>query len=291
MLRALLWTDPIICILTVLMGSISLAASIFDGTGRMQHRIARRWARMVMGVAGVNVTVTGFENLSPGCAFVFSGNHLSLVDTPLVFGYLTWEFRALAKKQYFKIPFLGWHLRRAGHLPVEPDNVRAAVRNIADAARCAAEGMSIVMFPEGSRSRDGKLGEFHAGAAYVAIKAGVPIVPMGIIGTREVLAPGSIIMRPHRVELRIGIPIPTTGLTTREAEQLLLELRRRIVELSSGASPSAADSANDPVLKMRGVGKELWASVGGGDAFIARERANWDSKREDQPPEGSPPTK
>jgi 1-acyl-sn-glycerol-3-phosphate acyltransferase len=239
MLRALLWTDPAICILTVFMGSISLLASIVDGTGHMQHRIARRWARMVMAVSGATVRVTGLDQLTPGAAYVFCSNHLSLIDTPLVFGYLPWEFRVLAKKIYFGVPFLGWHLRRAGHLPVEPDNVRASVRNVAEAARQAALGLSIVIFPEGGRSRTGALGEFHAGAAYIAIKAGAPVVPMGIVGTREVLPPGSIIVRPRPVELRIGAPIPTAGLTTRHAKDLLLELRRRIVELSGEPEPSA----------------------------------------------------
>jgi 1-acyl-sn-glycerol-3-phosphate acyltransferase len=233
MLRALLWTDPAICVLTIIMGTISLTASLFDGTGRLQHRIARRWARMVMGVSGVRVSVRGAGNLAPGCAYIFSGNHLSLVDTPLVFGYLDWEFRVMAKERYFKVPFLGWHLRRAGHLPVAPGNVRTAVRNIGAAARRAAEGMSIVMFPEGTRSPDGRLHPFHAGTAYVAIKAGVPVVPMGLLGTRDVLKPGSIFVRPFPVELRIGVPIPTAGMTTRDAESLLAELRARIVELCS----------------------------------------------------------
>lgn len=232
-LRALLWTDPLISILTVLMGSISLLASIVDGTGRLQHRIARRWARMVMGISGVRVTVTGAENVAAGSSYVFCSNHLSLVDTPLVFGYLPREFRILAKRKYFLVPFLGWHLRRAGHLPVDPDDARSAARNIVHAAHRAAEGMSVVVFPEGSRSHDGSMGEFRAGAAYIAIKAGVPIVPMGIIGTRDVLPRDSMIVRALPVELRLGRPISTAGMASQDAERLLSELRSRIAELAS----------------------------------------------------------
>lgn len=237
-LRALLWTDPAISIATIFMGSVSLLASIVDGTGRLQHRIARRWARMVMGISGVKVTVTGAENVAAGSSYIFCSNHLSLVDTPLVFGYLPVEFRVLAKRKYFLVPFLGWHLRRAGHLPVDPEHARSAARNIVEAARRAAEGMSVVVFPEGSRSWDGSMQEFRAGAAYIAIRAGVPIVPMGIIGTRDVLPRGSMIVRALPVELRLGEPIPTTGMTSHDAPQLLADLRARITELSQGGAPT-----------------------------------------------------
>lgn len=232
MLRALFWTDPLICLLTAVMATVSLLASLFDGTGRWQHRVARRWARMVLWVSGVEVAVSGTEHLVPGATYVFCSNHLSLIDTPLVFGYLPWEFRVLAKQYVFDIPFLGWHMRRAGHFPVR-DDVRSSVRNIAEAARRVSEGMSLMIFPEGGRSPDGVLREFKAGAAYIAIKAGVPVVPMGITGTRQVLRRGSIIVRPGRVALRIGSPVPTSGMTIRDAQALLAELRRRIAELTA----------------------------------------------------------
>ena len=226
--RALFWIDPLILLATAVIGSISFLASLVDGTGWRQHRIARQWARLVLAVAGVKVKVTGLENLTPGSAYVFCPNHLSLIDTPLVFGYLPWEFRSLAKRELFGIPFLGWHLRRAGHLPVAPEDVRSSVRNIAAAAGRVAAGVSILIFPEGARAPGDKLEEFKAGAAYIAIKAGAAIVPLGILGTREILSVGSIIIRPGPVELRVGKPIPTTGLRSRDAEQLLVELRDRI---------------------------------------------------------------
>lgn len=229
--RALLWIDPLIFASTMLMGSLSLAASLVDSTGRRQHRIARRWARMLLAVSGARVCVTGRENLTPGATYVFCSNHLSLIDTPLMFGYLEWEFRVLARIGLFQIPFLGWHLRRAGHLPVSRDDVRAAVRNITGAARRVAQGVSILIFPEGGRSSDGQMGELKPGAALIAVKAGVPIVPIAILGTREVHRMGSPIVRPGPVKLRIGVPIPTAGLTTRDVDQVLAELRERISAL------------------------------------------------------------
>ncbi|MBI3666876.1 MAG: 1-acyl-sn-glycerol-3-phosphate acyltransferase [Acidobacteria bacterium] len=237
--RALLWIDPLILLATAVMGSISFLASLVDGTGRRQHRIARRWARQVLAIAGAKVKVTGIENLTPGVAYVFCPNHLSLIDTPLMFGYLPWEFRTLAKKELFGTPFLGWHLRRAGHLPVAPEDVRSSARSIVASARRVSEGVSILIFPEGERGRGAGLEEFKAGAAFIAIKAGAPIVPVGILGTRQVHKMGSIIVRPSKVELRIGKPIPTTGMGSRDAERLLAELRERIEELIRSPIPVA----------------------------------------------------
>jgi len=236
-LRALLWIDPLICLSTIFMGSLSFLASLWDGTGQRQHRIARRWARMVLAVSGVTVTVKGLEKLCPGMVYVFCPNHLSLIDTPLVFGHLPWEFRILAKKGLFRIPFLGWHLRRAGHLPVVEDDVRASVRNLADAARRVQEGVSILIFPEGARSPDGTMGPLKAGAAFVAIKAGVPIVPMGILGTGKVHVLGSLLVHPGAVELHIGAPLPTSGLSSRDVDRLLGQLGEQITALLDSDSP------------------------------------------------------
>lgn len=236
LLRSLLWTVPLIFAATIVMGSISLLASIVDGTGRLQHRIARQWARILLRISGVQVTVTGAENLTPGTAYVFCSNHLSLIDTPLVFGYLPWEFRILARKGLWSIPFLGWHLRRARHMPVARDDVRHSLRNLTDAAQRVAAGMSVVVFPEGTRSPDGNLVEFKAGAAYIAIKAGVPLAPMCILGTRQVHTEGSVIVRPGRAELHIGAPISTAGLTPRDSRQLLAKLRERVTEMVQSRS-------------------------------------------------------
>ncbi len=229
--RSLLWTDPLIFAATILMASLALAASLVDGTGRLQHRIARRWARMILGISRVKVTVRGRENLQPGATYVFCSNHLSLIDTPLVFGYLDWEFRILARKGLFQVPFLGWHLRRAGHLPVARDDVRAAARNIVEAARHVAAGVSIMVFPEGARSPDGRVGDFKAGATFIAIKAGVPVVPVAILGTQQVHRMGSPVVRPGSVELRIGVPTPTAGVPTGGAERLLGSVRNQILYL------------------------------------------------------------
>ena len=231
LLRSVVWTDPAIFALTIFMGSLSLLASLVDRTGKRPHRIAQRWAKLILRLIGVEVVVTGAQNLTPGQAYVFCSNHLSLIDTPLVFGYLPWEFRILARKGLWSVPFLGWHLHRAGHLPVARDDARAGLRNLTEAAARVRQGMSVVIFPEGGRSPDGTIREFKPGAAYVALTAGAPIVPFCIVGTREVHREGTPTLRPGRVELHLGRPVPTEGMSPRDARELTAQVRERVAEL------------------------------------------------------------
>jgi 1-acyl-sn-glycerol-3-phosphate acyltransferase len=231
MLRALLFTDPLIVALTVLMGTLSLAASLFDKSGRTQHRIARAWSRALLRVAGVRAEVRGLEKLDPKRSYILVANHLSLMDTPLVMGCIPLEFRFFAKKGLFKIPFLGWHLRRAGHLKVVRGDARASFRSLAEGARLVRErAISLLLFPEGGRSPEG-LREFREGAAYLAIKAGIPAVPIGISGTRAILPMASIIPRPGKARIDIGEPIPTANLTPHDRGVLTRQLRDSIEKL------------------------------------------------------------
>jgi 1-acyl-sn-glycerol-3-phosphate acyltransferase len=222
---------PLIGLSVVGMGTISLISSLFDSTGRLQHRVAVRWARMVLGICGVKVEVVGAENLDPNQHYVFCSNHFSLIDTPLMFGCMPREFRILARHGLWKIPFLGWHLNRAGHLPVNRENPRAAARNIQQAADKIQEGFSILIFPEGGRTRGDQMRPLKPGAGYIAIRAGAPVVPMAIVGTRDILPPNSMHLRPGRAELRVGKPIPTEGMEQRDAKQLMVRLRDEITEL------------------------------------------------------------
>ncbi|MEK7407245.1 MAG: lysophospholipid acyltransferase family protein [Acidobacteriota bacterium] len=233
-LRAWLITDPLIVLATVFFGTISLIASLFDGSGRAQHGVARAWARVLLAVSGVRVRVEGLENISPDGSYVIVSNHLSLMDTPLAMAHIPVQFRFLAKKSLYKIPFIGYHLNRAGHIRVQREDPRASLRAMSEAARVVRERrVSVLVFPEGGRST-GELREFKEGAAYIAIKAGVPAVPVGISGTREVLPMGSLIVRGGRVALRIGAPIATAGLTLRDHKQLTELLRGRVSELAAG---------------------------------------------------------
>lgn len=215
----------------MVMGSISLLASLFDSTGRLQHQIAVLWAQIVLRVCRIRVGVSGSENLAPGRSYVFCCNHLSLVDTPVMFGNMPHEFRILARQDLWRIPFLGWHLNRAGHIPVPRGSPLAAARNVRKAAEKLRKGCSILMFPEGERTRQPSMLRFRPGAAHIAIKAEAPIVPMALVGTQEILPLGSMHLRPGNVELRVGKPISTIGLSRQDANHLIEEVRTAVGRL------------------------------------------------------------
>jgi 1-acyl-sn-glycerol-3-phosphate acyltransferase len=233
-LRALLITDPLIVVATAIYGTISLLTSLFDATGRAQHRVACAWGRMLLRISGVKVRVEGLENISPGASYVFVSNHLSLMDIPVILPYIPVQFRFMAKKGLFRVPFIGYHLKRAGHIPVHRSDARASLKTMADAAGIIRDrGVSVLAFPEGGRS-PGEMSDFKEGAAYIAIKAGVPAVPLGLNGTREVLPMDSLLVKPGEVLLRIGEPIPTAGLAVHDRHRLTRELRDRIIGLTKG---------------------------------------------------------
>ncbi|MBM3775675.1 MAG: 1-acyl-sn-glycerol-3-phosphate acyltransferase, partial [Acidobacteria bacterium] len=197
--RSLLVTDPLIILSTILMGSVSLLVSLVDSSGRGQHRVARGWSRMLLAVSGVRVRVQGLEKIAPDGSYVFAANHRSYMDIPAILPHIPVQFRFLANRNLFNVPFIGYHLRRAGHLPVNNANPRESLRTMSDAARAIRQrGISALVFPEGGRTY-GELGEFKEGAAYIAIKAGVPIVPMAMTGLREVLPRGSGVVNRGRV--------------------------------------------------------------------------------------------
>lgn len=248
-LRSVLFTDPLICLYTIVMGTISVAGSLFDPDGRFQHRCAQIWSRMILATSRVSVRVLGWENIEAGRAYIFCANHLSLIDTPVIFGKLPVGFRILAKKGLFRIPFLGWHLRRSGHLPVDRENPRAAMRSFEQAAQKIGAGTSLFFFPEGGRSRDGRLLPFKSGPFLLAIKAGAPVVPVAIRGTREVLPIGSIYIRPGQVEVRVGKPIPTAGMTLKDVERLSAEVWEQVARSLPGESLEAVGHQQSAVSK------------------------------------------
>jgi 1-acyl-sn-glycerol-3-phosphate acyltransferase len=231
-LRSLLWMCPLIGVATVVMGAVSFCVSFFDPTTRRQHKVAVAWARMLLRICMIRVDVTGGENLDRDQVYVFVSNHFSLVDTPLMFGSMPHEFRILARHNLWRIPFLGWHLKRSGHVPVERESPSAAARSLKQAAAKIHEGFSLLIFPEGGRTRQTTMRRFKSGAARIAIEAGCPIVPMAIIGTRKILPPSSAHLHPGRAELRIGEPIPTEGLTGRDAPELMQKVQRVVGELA-----------------------------------------------------------
>jgi 1-acyl-sn-glycerol-3-phosphate acyltransferase len=231
LLRSLLFSTPLIVLSTVAMGTLSLCASFFDRTGNWQHSIARLWAKSLLAVSFIRVRAEGLEKLDPKGTYVFVGNHASFMDIPAILARLPYQFRFFAKKGLFRIPFLGTHLRRAGHVEVDRSSARASLRSMSEGARMIRErGVSVLLFPEGGRSAEG-LREFKEGAAYIAIRAGVPVVPIVLVGMRRLLPMGSIHIRAGQVSLRVGDPIPVSGLARGDRNELTRRLYDEISRL------------------------------------------------------------
>jgi len=236
LLRSALFSVPLIALATIVMDLISMLVSFFDRSGNLPHHLARLWGKTLLAVSFIRVRAEGLEKLDPHANYVFVSNHASFMDIPALLSTLTYQFRFFAKKGLYRIPFLGWHLRWAGHLPVDRSNARASLKSMTEGARIISQRhISVVLFPEGGRSATG-LRPFKEGAAYIAIKAGVPVVPVAIVGLRELLPMGAGHIRSGHVTVRVGDPIPTTGLKLDAREELTAQLHHRIAGMLEGSA-------------------------------------------------------
>jgi 1-acyl-sn-glycerol-3-phosphate acyltransferase len=228
-LRSLVFTNPLIYFFTAFCGTVSLVGSIVDSGGRWQHFCARMWSWLILKVSGIRVRVEGLENVKPGETAIYCSNHSSAMDIPILFVYLPVQFRFLAKRSLFHLPFLGWHLRRSGHIAVDRGRPREAMKGFDRAAQKIREGRSVIMFPEGSRSRTTEMLPFKNGSFYLAILSGVPIVPVTLNGTRAVLKPDTYHVRAGQTEMIIHKPVPTQGLAKHDVEALSARVREKIL--------------------------------------------------------------
>jgi 1-acyl-sn-glycerol-3-phosphate acyltransferase len=245
---ALFWSvgvvAPLFALSTIFFGILSLIATLFDSTGDTGIVIGRYWSRSLLFLAGTRVKVEGLEKIDPKSHYVFVSNHLSYMDTPVVLSRIPQQFRFWAKKELFSIPFMGTHLKQAGHVAVPLDDPRAALKIMTKTAELMQRrNISVLVFPEGGRSEDGILQPFKDGAAYMAIKAGVPVFPLTLIGTREVLPMHGKIFTPGPVTLRVGDPIPTEGLTLKDRGTVTQQARDQIVRMLEGKSATEVPSS------------------------------------------------
>ena len=236
-LRSYFIFDPLIWLYTIVLGTLSLLSSFFDSGGVLQHHFARFWSRMILGTIGATITVQGLEKIDTAKAHVYVVNHLSALDIPVLYVSLPFQFRILAKRELFRYPFMGWHLRRSGQIPVVLDNPKASIRSLHLAVAAVKNNMSLLVFPEGGRSEDGQLQAFMGGAFFAAIKAQTEIVPMAIVGTYETLKMNTWHIKPQPVKLLVADPISTAGLTARDTELLTARARAVIADLYYSHSP------------------------------------------------------
>lgn len=213
--RTVFYLIPAVTLYTVVLGTTSLLSTLVDRKGNFAHRCARTWARWILATTGVRVTVSGLEHLEPGRSYVFAANHQSIYDIPIVFASLPFQLRIVAKESLGRIPFMGWHLHRAGHLLVDRRNPGADI--VQKMARLVREGSSLIVFPEGTRSVDGTIGRFKKGPFLVAVGSKLPVVPVAITGSRHVMRKGRLMVRPGDVRLIVHAPMPTEAVRRGEA--------------------------------------------------------------------------
>jgi 1-acyl-sn-glycerol-3-phosphate acyltransferase len=224
--RTVVYLIPAVSLYTIVLGTFSLLSTLVDRTGDLGHRCARAWAWLILTTTGVRVRVEGLEHLDRSRSYVFAANHQSIYDIPIVFTSFPMQLRIVAKESLGRIPFLGWHLHRTGHLLVDRRNPGADI--VAKMKRLVSEAHSLIVFPEGTRSVDGTMGAFKKGPFLVAIDAQLPVVPVSIRGSRHIMKKGRLMVCPGDVAITIHPPISTAGVT-RDQARLFAERVRAVI--------------------------------------------------------------
>jgi 1-acyl-sn-glycerol-3-phosphate acyltransferase len=224
--RTVFYLIPAISVYTIVLGTASIVSSLFDRRGYFAHRCARAWSWLILKTTGVRVAVEGLERLTPDTTYVFVSNHQSIYDTPVIFWSLPYQLRIIAKESLARFPVLGWHLRRGGHLFVDRHkSYHAAI--LKRWRGLVSEGLSLIIYAEGTRSPDGHVARFKGGSFLLAIEAGLPVVPVAVVGTRRVMPKGRLRTEPAHVRLVVHDPIRPPALdhpTAREAKALAAQV-------------------------------------------------------------------
>jgi 1-acyl-sn-glycerol-3-phosphate acyltransferase len=219
-LRSYFIFDPLIFVYTAVCGALSLISSLFDSDGRIQHKFARVWSSLILKTSLSPIEVVGLHKLDISKPYVYAANHISAIDIPVLYTGLPVQFRIVANKNIFSYPFVGWHLRRSGQIPIDMTTPRATFKSLHSGIEDLKQGLSVVIFPEGGRSPDGEIKPFFNGAFYMATKAQVDVVPLTIVGTYEMLPMNTFHIKPRNLRLIIGEPISTQGMTSHDLERL-----------------------------------------------------------------------
>lgn len=209
-MRATLTPIVVVLVFMILFPSV-LIASLINASGNWIHRLGRLWAGIIIRTSGVKIEMQGHEHIPVGKPVIFACNHASQFDILVLLEDLPGQFRFVVKKELFKVPLFGFALYHAGYIPIDRSGGKAAMSSLQEAAKRVKKGIPIVIFPEGTRSPDGRLMPFKMGGILIAIKAGCPIVPVAIKGSHKVLPKGSIRIRPGRIRMTIGLPVQTVG--------------------------------------------------------------------------------
>jgi 1-acyl-sn-glycerol-3-phosphate acyltransferase len=225
-LRTVVYLIPAVTLYTIVLGTISVASSLFDRSGDFGHRCARLWSSLILKTTGVRVDVHGLDHLDPTRTYVFASNHQSIYDIPILFASLPFQLRIVAKASLGRIPFLGWHLGRTGHLLVDRSKPGAGV--VKKMAKLVGARHSLIVFPEGTRSLDGTVARFKGGSFVLAVDTHLPIVPVSVAGSRHVMTKGQLTVRPGHVSVTVHAPV-ATDTAARNGVRALADQVREVV--------------------------------------------------------------
>jgi len=234
-LRSYFILDPLIWAYTLILGTVSLTCSLFDRNGRVQHNCARLWSRLIMKTILSPVKVTGLDldKVDNSKPHVYAVTHASALDIPILYVNLPFQFRIIFKSELLGYPFIGWHLKRSGQVCINQQNPAASIGAIKSALRGLRRGTPLVIFPEGGRTRDGEIQPFLPGAFFLAIKAQADIVPIALVGTFDLLPMNTYHIKCQPLEMRVGEPISTAGLTVQDTDKVSAEVKSAIEALHS----------------------------------------------------------
>jgi 1-acyl-sn-glycerol-3-phosphate acyltransferase len=237
---------------TFFWATVSILGSLVSGSGRLQHYCMRRWSKDNLWISRARIEIEGLDNVDRNHPQIFVANHSGLHDILSLSAYLPIPFRWIAKKSLFRVPFMGWHMRRAGYIAIDRENPRDAAKSIIDAVREIQNGINAVAFPEGTRSRTGELGSFHSGAFSLALRTGVPLVPIVLDGSCRVIAPKTLQVNPGTIiRIKIERPIDLSSYSKGEKHRLMDDVLRimsdSLEELRSRRHP--AEETRDRVFR------------------------------------------
>lgn len=227
-----IWTVGI----TVVLGSTAILVSFFSKNGNSVHLVARAWGRSILWVAGIRVSINGFDSEWAKRPNIYMSNHQSNFDIPVLLSALPAQFRWLAKAELFKIPIFGASMRGAGAISIDRSNRKSAFASLNLAAKMIRGGTSVMIFPEGTRSVDGQLLPFKKGGFVLAVDAGVPIVPIVISGTHEIMPKGRLLIRRRMARIDVGPPVRTSEYTRKTKNDLMTHVREAMLETHDAAN-------------------------------------------------------
>ena len=230
-LRSYLFFDPLIWCYTLGMGLLAIPGGMFDRSGRRLHWFSTTWSWLIMNSIFSPVKVTGLDKIDTSKPHVYAANHASALDIPVLYVNLPFQFRIAFKKELLAYPIVGWQLKRSGQVCIDQQNPSHSISSIRAALKGLKDGLPLVIFPEGGRTPDGEIKPFLPGAFFLAIKAQVDIVPVALVGTYELLPMDTYHIKSRPLEMRVGAPISTTGLTMRDMAALSERVQKALEDL------------------------------------------------------------